>query len=177
MKKFLDHVFKPYIFPIVILIIGVYLKTGENLKSVTSFFSNSTNSFIKFFSNQFYLWEVILYLLVVFLVLKTYRLIFKKKSKKERAMLHAIKKVPHDFPVTIIGTADKYIFKFDPIVEGDAYQIYNLRPYCLNCSPKPIRMTEVRFGDFRCNCGKEIDFSVCQDVKSRIITVLEENER
>ena len=99
MKSFIDNIFKPYLFPLLLLIFGAYLKVGDNLKSVGEFFSNSTNSFIKFFSYQFYLWEVIFYLVVIFILRKIFKLIFQSKSKKERQMLKAIKT---DFPHGVI---------------------------------------------------------------------------
>lgn len=176
MKNFFDNVFKPYIFPILLLILGAYIKVGDNLKSIGDFFSNSTNSFIKFFSYQFYLWEVILYLVVIFILRRIYKLLFKSKSKKERKMLKAIKKVSENFPVTINGTPDKYLFKFKAVVNNEEYHIEKLTPYCMNCSDSPIRMTEKYPAGNRCNCGKEIDYRIKQDVESRIITVLEENE-
>ncbi|MFY0604801.1 MAG: hypothetical protein JXQ93_12755 [Flavobacteriaceae bacterium] len=176
MKKFLDKIFKPYIFPIILLIAGAFLKTGENLKGVTSFFSDSTNKFIRFFSTELYLWEIILYLIVFFILVGLYKLTFKQKTSKERKMLRAIKRTPKEFPVQVNGSDRKFIFKFEPTIGSKGYYIKNLWPYCLNCTPKPLRMTEFGYGDFRCNCGEEIDFRLSEDVKSRIITVLEENE-
>lgn len=176
MKNFIDNVFKPYIFPILLLIFGAYIKVGDNLKSVGEFFSNSTNSFIKFFSYQFYLWEVIFYLVVIFILRRLYKSIFQSRSKKERQMLKAIKRVSTDFPVTISGTPDKYLFKFKAIVKNEEFHIEKLIPYCTNCTEYAIRMTEKYPAGNRCNCGKEIDYRIKQDVESRIITVLEENE-
>jgi hypothetical protein len=80
MKPFLNNIFKPYIFPVLLLIFGAYIKLGDNLKTVGEFFLNSKNSFIKFFSYQFFLWEIILYLIVIFILGKLYKLIFKSKS-------------------------------------------------------------------------------------------------
>lgn len=91
-------------------------------------------------------------------------------------MLRAIKRTPKEFPVQVNGSDRKFIFKFEPTVGNKGYYIKNSWPYCLNCTPKPLRMTEFGYGDFRCNCGEEIDFKLSEDVKSRIITVLEENE-
>ncbi len=176
MKKFLDNVFKPYLFPLIILIIGAYLKAGENLSGVTNFFSESTNSFIKFFSRQFYVWEVILYFLLVFILIRAYRLVFKGKSKKEKSMIRATKRIPHEMKFHINGTNFKFLFKYDPKVIDEEYFIDNLRPYCMNCSPNPLRMTERGYGDFRCNCGKEVDYNLKRDVESRIITALEQAE-
>ena len=176
MKKFFDDIFKPYIFPIIILIAGAYLKTGDNLKSVTNFFLDSSNGFIKFFSNQFYLWEVILYAIIIFLFSKSYGLIFKSKSKKEKKMLKAIKKYPSNYNAEINGTSDNFVFKYSISVKNEEYKIENLRPYCSNCTEKPIRMSTFAYGDFKCNCGKEIDYRLCKDVKSRIITDLEDIE-
>ena len=174
MKSFLEKVFKPYIFPLIILIIGAYLKAGENLKSVSSFFSNSSNSFFKFLSRQFFLWEVILYLIVVFLFIRFYKLIFKHKSKKEKRMQKAIKKIPHEHNVSIKQSTDKYLFKFEPKVINEKYFIDNFRPYCQNCSAVPLRMSIYGgYSEFRCNCGRIVGFNLCQDVKSRIITALE----
>lgn len=177
MKKFLDNIFKPYLFPLIILIIGAYLKAGENLSGVTNFFYENTNYFIKFFSRQFYVWEVILYYLVVFILIRLYRFVFKIKSKKEKSMVKATKRIPHEMEFQIIGTNDKFLFKYDPKVIDEEYFIDNLRPYCLNCSPSSLRMTERGYGEFRCNCGKEVDYYLKRDVESRIITVLEQNEK
>jgi hypothetical protein len=91
-------------------------------------------------------------------------------------MLKAIKRVPNNFPVIINGTTDKYLFKFKVTVENEEYYFEKIVPYCQNCSTTPLRMTEKYFGGYRCNCGKEVDYQVIKDVKSRIITVLEENE-
>ncbi|RCW23126.1 hypothetical protein DFO77_1492 [Marinilabilia salmonicolor] len=128
MTNFFDNVFKPYIFPILLLIFGAYIKVGDNLKSIGEFFSNSTNSFINFFSYQFYLWEVILYLVVIFILRRIYKLLFKSNSKKERQMIKAIKRVPTNFPVTISGTPDEYLFKFKAIVNKEEYHIEKLIP-------------------------------------------------
>ena len=176
MEKFLDKVFKPYIFPIILLIAGAFLKASENLKGVSSFFSESTNNFIKFFSTELYLWEMILYILLFFILAGAYKMIFKRKTAKERAMLKAVKKIPADFPVNINGSHQKFIFRHNIIV-GKEYYIKNLRPYCLNCTEKPLRMTEIGYGDYRCNCGEEVGYRLSEDVKSRILTVLEENEK
>jgi hypothetical protein len=176
MKKFLDNVFKPYLFPLIVLIIGAYLKAGKNLSGLTNFFSESSNSFIKFFSRQFYVWEVILYFLVVFILIRLYRLIFKRKSNKENKMIKATKRILHEMECHINGT-DKFLFKYDPKVIDEEYFIDNLRPYCMNCSPSPLRMTKRGYGDFRCNCGKKVDYRLKKDVESRIITALEENEK
>ena len=177
MKKFIDNVFKPYLFPMIILIIGAYLKAGENFSGVTKFFSESTNNFIKFFSRQFYVWEVILYFLVVFIIIRLYRFVFKRKSKKEKSMVKSIKRIPHEREFHINGTNNKFLFKFDPKVIDEEYSIDNLRPYCMNCSPIPLRMTEGGYGHFRCNCGKEVEYQLIRDVESRIITALEQNEK
>lgn len=104
-------------------------------------------------------------------------MIFRYKSKKEKAMEKAIKKVPKDFPINIVGTAIKFVFKFEAKINGNEYEINNLKPYCLNCSPSALRMTKISYGEYRCNCGKEIDYNIYQDVESRIITVLENNEK
>ena len=176
MKKFLDNVFKPYIFPFIILIIGVYLKAGENFSAVTKFFSESTNGFINFFSGQLYVWEIILYLSATFIFLKLYKYIFRRKSKKERKMHKALKRVNHEKEFHITNTTDKFLFKFDPKVIDEEYFIDNLRPYCMNCSQSSLRMTKRGYGDFRCNCGKEVDYQLKRDVESRIINELELNE-
>ncbi|MEN2402597.1 hypothetical protein GKZ90_0022600 [Flavobacterium sp. MC2016-06] len=176
MKTFFEKIFKPYIFPIIILIIGAYLKTGENLNVITDYFLQSSNSFIKFFGRQFYLWEVIFYLIIIFIISKVYKLIFNSKSSMEKKMLKAIKKYPLRYNVTITGTTDEFVFKYSLLVENEKYRINDLRPYCSNCSEKSIRMATFSYGDFKCNCGKYIDYRLCQDIKSRIITDLEELE-
>lgn len=176
MKQFFEKIFKPYIFPIIILIIGAYLKTGENLNSITAYFLKSSNGFIRFFSHQFYLWEVILYLIIIFTVSKFYKLIYKSKSSKEKKMLKAIKQYPTSYIAQIKGTSDEFIFKYSLSVENEKYQINDLRPYCSNCTDKSIRMSTFAYSDFKCNCGKEIDYRLCKDIKSRIITDLEDLE-
>lgn len=176
MKNFLDDVFKPYLYPLIILIIGVYLKVGENLSSVTNFFSESTNGFINFFSKQFYIWEVILCFLVGFIILKLYKYFFKRKSKRERIMTKAINRIDHEREFHIINTTDKFLFKFEPKVINEKYFIDDLRPYCINCSQSSLRMTKRGYGDFRCNCGKEVGYQLKRDVETRIINDLEKNE-
>lgn len=57
MKNFSENIFRPYLFPIVLLLIGAYIKTGDNLQIVSIFFSNSSIGFVNFFNYQFYLWE------------------------------------------------------------------------------------------------------------------------
>nr|WP_321230748.1 hypothetical protein [uncultured Psychroserpens sp.] len=176
MKKFLDKIFKPYIFPVIILIIGAYLKIADNLNAVTEYFLESSSNFIKFFSYQFYLWEVILYLIIIFLFSKIYKLVFKSKSKKEKLMLKAIKKYPLNYIATITGTSDKFSFKYSLSVENEVYKITDFRPYCPNCNDKPIRMSTYGYSDFKCNCGKMVDYRLCKDIKSHIVTDLEDLE-
>lgn len=177
MKKFFDEIFKPYLFPLIMLFIGAYVKAGENLKGITKFFSESTNSFLKIFSRQYYVWEVMLYFLIAVILIRLYRYFFNNKSKKERSMIRATKRIQHEIPIDINGTNDSFLFKFDPKVIGGQYFIDNLRPYCKNCHSKPIRMTERPYShSFRCNCGKEVSNDLVRNMKDRIITYLEENE-
>ena len=76
----------------------------------------------------------------------------------------------------INGTDDKYVFKYKANIRDEEYHIQNLTPYCCNCTNLPLRMTSVGFGDFKCNCEKEIGYQLCRDVESRIITNLELSE-
>lgn len=174
MKKFFDNIFKPYIFPIIILIIGAFLKTADNLKSVTLFFKDSTSKFLNFFNSQFYLWEVILYLIVIYIIRFIYNFFFNKISKKERIMLKAIKKSP-DFTLIQVDNHHKFKVKFKASVKDENYKIV-MTPYCNNCSNDFIRMTEGYLADFTCNCGSKLEYKVLRDVESRIITDLEKNE-
>ena len=177
MKNFFDNVFKPYLFPVIILFGGAYLKAGENLKTVTEFFSKSSNGFIKFFSSHLFLWEVLIYLLIAYLFIKVGKRIIKPKSKRERKMLRAIRRTPHEYQVTFNGSPDRYLFKFEPIVSDGDYFLDNFRPYCQNCNPSPVRMSvNGGYDEFRCNCGRIIGFTLCQDVRSRITTMIESNE-
>lgn len=173
MKNFFDNFFKPYIFPILILIAGAFLRKGENLDSISKYFSKSTNSFLQFFSTQFYLWEVILYMTIIFVLTKVYNLIFKSKTSRERIMLRAIKKAPLTYDIDIRDTTDKFLFKYQLSIDDGEYSVDNLVPYCKNCSPRPVRMSTYSLGDFRCNCGKYVDYGLCKDVKSGIITHIE----
>jgi hypothetical protein len=176
MKRIFDNVFKPYLFPILILFGGAYLKAGENLKIVTDFFSKSSYGFINFFSSQLFLWEVVIYFFIAYLFIKLLKRFFASKSKREGKMLRAIKKSPHEYPISIIDSNDRFIFKFDPVITNNDYFLNNFRAYCHNCSSKGIRMSENGFDQFRCNCGKKVDFMLCQDVRSSVITMLESNE-
>jgi hypothetical protein len=177
MKKFFDNFFKPYLFPILLLVIGAYIKTAENLSFITKFFSENSSKFLNLFSYQFYLWELILYLVGMFVLLRIYKYFFKRQTRRQRVMLKALKGISTEKPINIIGTADKFIFKFRPTVEDENYAINDLYPYCQNCTNHPIRMTEFGYGDFRCNCGKQVDYRLCRDVESRIISEIEFNEK
>ena len=175
MKKFFDNIFKPYIFPIIILILGAFIKTSQNLNDVTLFFKNSTSKFLNFFNSQFYLWEVIFYLIIIYIFRFLFKLIFRKHNKKERQMLKAIAKSP-DFTLIDVDNKHKYKIKFKAIVKNEEYEIENMVAYCNNCSGDFIRMTKKYFGDFTCNCGRTLTYKIQQDVESRIITDIEKNE-
>jgi hypothetical protein len=177
MKKFFDNIFKPYLFPVILLVVGAYIKTAENLDFITKYFSDTSNKFLNFFNHQFYLWELIFYIAIMFFLLRLYRFFFKRQTRRHKLMLKAIKNIGTEKPINITGTTDKFLFKFKPIVEEETYVISELHPYCQNCSNHPIRMTEQGYGDFRCNCGKQIDYRLCRDVESRIISEIEINEK
>lgn len=175
MKKFFDNIFKPYIFPIIILIIGAFIRTSENLKSITIFFKNSTSKFLNIFNTQFYLWEVILYLIIIFILQFIYKIIFNKHTKKERRMLKAIKNSP-DFILIDVDGKSKYKIKFKASVNNEEYEIVNMIAYCNNCREDFLRMTKEYFGDFSCNCGRKLEYKLLRDVESKIITDLEKND-
>ncbi|MCR9172897.1 MAG: hypothetical protein NXI10_10410 [bacterium] len=176
MKNFIDNIFKPFIFPLILLILGALLNAGENLSSVTSFFAESSNKFLKFFDHQFYLWEIILYLSAILILSRVIRLIQGSRSSKEKLMLRTLERMPNEKPITINGTNYRFVFKYKARVSNEEYIIDKLHPYCHNCQELPVRMTSVGYGDFRCNCGKEINYDLCRDVESRIVSELEINE-
>ena len=176
MTKTIKENFKSYIFPVILLFVGAYLKPEEHLTSITNFFSNSSNSFLQLFNHQFYLWEILLYLTILFIVFGAIRMFKNQYSKKEKKMRNAIKKYGNEHSVSINGTSDKYVFKFNAVIENEEYFLEKLRAYCNNCNTTPILMSKVYAGNFRCNCGKELDYNLQKDVKSRIITDLENNE-
>ncbi len=91
-------------------------------------------------------------------------------------MNKAIREMPKEFTAQIQGTNDTYLFKFELEVNNKNYEVKNLRPYCQNCGNGNLRMVDKYYGDYRCNCGREVDFRLWEDVKTRIISELESFE-
>ncbi|RNA61484.1 hypothetical protein D1631_05825 [Chryseobacterium nematophagum] len=96
MKKFLNEVFKPYLFPVVLSFLAVFFRESLDFEPIKEFFSSSSSSFLKFFSVELYLWQIIIYGIAIYLILKMYSLIFESRSKKERKMLRAIRRAPKE---------------------------------------------------------------------------------
>ncbi|MBE7649090.1 hypothetical protein J2Q11_00130 [Tenacibaculum finnmarkense genomovar finnmarkense] len=171
----LKEIFKTYIFPIILLLIGAYIKAGENLKSITDYFSNSTSKLLNLLDYQFHLWQIIVFI-VLFSILKV---AIRKKSinetKREKKMKKSIKKIGDEHLVYINNSTDSFLFKFNAKVKNERYKILDLRPYCKN-NHELILMTELCYGEYKCNCGKEINHNLFKDVESGIITSLEKNE-
>jgi hypothetical protein len=174
MKKFFNNIFKPLIFPIITLFIGAYINTGENLEKISSFFLDSSNRLIGFFSNQLYLWEIILYLIIIYALIRAYRLIFQTKSKKEKRMIQATKEISHEHTAVMGENAERYKFRFEPKVINERYVIQNMRVYCINCSETPLKMSRHAVLYYKCgSCERQIHEQLLTDVKNRIISNLE----
>lgn len=178
MKKFSDNVFKPYIFPIILLIIGAYLKIGDNFKGATEFFAEQSNSILKSFNYQFYVWEILIYLASAYLILFVVQKIRKGKgeTRETKRMRNVIKKSPNKMNVENKSTGDKYLFKFKASVEDEEYVLDKLQAYCLNCQDKPIVMDNNRYdGTITCQCNRQLEYEFSRNVRNQIKSELEAN--
>ncbi|WP_080779565.1 hypothetical protein [Chryseobacterium phocaeense] len=175
MKKFLDEVFKPYFFATFLIILAAYLKIDENIKSLTNWFSDNTNSFINFFSRQLSLWQIIICFGIAYLISRIYKSFASKNSKQERKMLKAIKVFPK-YHEANFDTGDRFLIKFKLSVLDEEYIFDKLTPYCSNCNPSPIMMSKYGYGDFICSCGRNLNYEHLKHIKSRILTEVEKRE-
>ncbi|MDO6473727.1 hypothetical protein [Maribacter sp. 1_MG-2023] len=175
MKSFLDKIFKPYIFPIIIVVIGAYLKIGQNFNSVVEFFSDTSSSFLNSFNYQFYVWEILLYLISSYIVLYIIKLIRNGKghSKETKKLLKLIRNSPNKINITETGSDNKYFFSFKADVKDEEIKIEKLQAYCLNCRDEKLKMAEKYYGGFECNCGRNFDYNFSRDIRNLIISKIE----
>lgn len=178
MKKFLDNIFKPYIFPILLLVVGAYLKIGDNFKGVTDFFAEQSSSILKSFNYQFYVWEILIYLASAYFILFLIRKIRKGKgeSKETKRMQKVIRNSPNKMNVVNQITGDKYLFKFKANVVDEEYTLDKLQAFCLNCQDKPIVMDNNRYdGILSCQCNRKLEYEFSRNVRNQIKSELEAN--
>lgn len=175
MKKFFDEFFKPYLFAAFLIVLGSYLKVDKYLNALTSIFSDSTNSFINFFSKEISLWQIIIYFVFAYVVSRIYKILVLPTSKEERRMYRAIRKYPTTYNVTVGN--DKYESRYKITVVDGEYFFDKFVLYCENCSEEPIRMSKYALTEFRCNCGRQINHNLTRDIKSRILTEVEKLEK
>ncbi|KUY28028.1 hypothetical protein [Elizabethkingia ursingii] len=175
MQKFIDKIFVPIILPIILVPVTLYMTEYLDLKLINNFFSESTNKFIKFFSKEFYLWQIIISGLLIFSFIKIFPYIFKPKSKQEIKMINAISKSPH-YHRAILGGQYTFNCKFKLSVKNEEYVFDSFIPYCETCPNGPVRMSSFAYGSYRCNCGSHLEYNYIKDIQSRIITEVERLE-
>ncbi|WP_185290288.1 hypothetical protein [Chryseobacterium lactis] len=175
MKKFFDEVFKPYVFATFLIILAAFLKIDKNINGLTEWFSQSTNSFINFFSRQLFLWQIILCFGIAYLISCLYKIFVTSTTKEERKMLRAIKK-SSNYHNAEFDNGDNYQIRFKLSVKDEEYVFDKFAPYCKNCSHSPILMSSYALGDFTCNCGRYLKYEHTKHIKSRIITEVEKFE-
>lgn len=176
MKKFFDNVFKPYIFPILLLFIGVLIKELLDLTVINNFFKNSSFTFLKFLNTQLSLWMVILIYIAILFLTKVINSKFKRLSKIEKLKNKAIKHSPSfiDF-----GENDNNVtvrVHFSAIVFNNDYRITIDKCYCKECTGDFLRMKKDYDGEYKCICGNTLDYNKLNGMKSVIITKLEQRE-
>ncbi len=176
MKKFFDNVFKPYVFPILLLFIGVFIKELLNLTVINNFFKNSSFTFLKFLNTQLSLWVVILMYIAILFLTKVINSKFKRLSKIEKLKKKAITQSPSfiDFG----GNNNKVIGRvhYSATVSNNDYNITIDKCYCKQCSGGFLRMKKDYDGEYECICGNTLDYNKLNGVKAIIITKLEQKE-
>ena len=132
MKKTNKEIFKSYTFPTILLILGVYLKT-EHLTYTINFFSDRSSSFLQLLNHQFYLWEILLYLTILFIVFAAIRMFKNKYSKKKKI----------EDPKFLNYLSDefdsktwKWNYTWNPSTQK--YNVINLIPLCDKCNTATI---------------------------------------
>lgn len=179
MKKFLDNVFKPYIFPLILLIIGAYLKIGDNFKGATEFFSTQSELIAETFNYQFYVWEILIYLATAYFILFIVRKIRagKGQSKETKKMLNVIKNSPKKMHVVNEYNGDKYLYKYKANVDEEEYIFDKFQAFCLNCRDKPIVMEDNMYdGSFTCQCNRRLEYEFNRNVKNQIKSEFESHK-
>ncbi len=176
MKKFFDNVFKPYIFPILLLFIGVLIKESLDLTVINNFFKNSSFTFFKFLNTQLSLWIVILMYIAILFLTKVINSKFKRVSKSERLKRKAIKNSPsfidfHDNDHKIIGRVH-----FSAKVSRNDYNITIDKCYCKECTGDFLRMKKDYMGEYECICNNTLDHNKLNNIKAVIVTKLEQSE-
>ncbi|MCT4321802.1 hypothetical protein [Elizabethkingia anophelis] len=175
MQKFIEKIFIPIILPILLVPVTLYLNEFLDVKLINKFFSESTNKFVKFFSKEFYLWQIIISGIIIFTIIKLYPFVFKPKSKQEIKMIKAIRKSPQ-YHIAILGGQYTFNCKFKLSVKDEEYVFDSFIPYCETCSNGPVRMSSYAYGSYRCNCGSHLEYNYIKDIQSRIITEVEKLE-
>ncbi|WP_315056822.1 hypothetical protein [Chryseobacterium indoltheticum] len=175
MKKFLDDGFKPYLFPILLAFLAVYFREALDFEPITRFFGDSSSKIANFFNAQLYLWQIILYGVIIYIIVKIYSLIFRSNSKEERKKFRAIRKAPKEHKADF-DNGKTYFFKYKLYVDAGDYHFESFTPYCLNCNQEPLRMSRYAYSDYKCNCGSYLGHAHIKDVKSRILTFVEDYE-
>ena len=175
MKKFNEEFLRPFLFPIFLAFLTVFFREAVDFKPIIEFFGGSSNKAISFFNTQLYLWQIILFTLIIYLLTKIYSLIFKSKSKDERIKLKAINRAPKDH-IANFNNGYSFYIKYKLSVQDKDYHFDSFIPYCNTNHDAPVRMSTYALGDYKCNCQIVLEYSQIKDIKSRIITTVENFE-
>ena len=146
MKKTNKEIFKSYTFPTILLILGVYLKT-EHLTYTINFFSDRSSSFLQLLNHQFYLWEIILYLIILFIVFAAIRMFKNKYSKKKKIEAPKFLSYLSD---EFDSKTWKWNYNLNPSTQK--YNVINPIPLCDKCNTATI--LDLEFYDKTATCPR-----------------------
>lgn len=177
MKDFKDTWFKGYAFPIILAFLSVYFRDFLNFKPINDFFAGNSNKVVQFFNLQLHLWQIILYGILIYIIVKVYSSIFNSKTKEERKMRRAIAKDKRIF-FAQFQDGKKFLAKYKLGVIEEHYEFEKFAMYCNNCDQEPQKMTSHIDGRFACiKCSSVIDYLAIRNIKTAIINNVEKNER
>ena len=132
MKNEKNEKFKSFTSKVIFLVLGVYLKT-EHITYIINFFLDRSSGFLQLLNHQFYLWEILLYLTILFIVFAAIRMFKNKYSKKKKI----------EDPKFLNYLSDefdsktwKWNYTWNPSTQK--YNVINLIPLCDKCNTATI---------------------------------------
>ena len=146
MKNEKKEKFKSLTSDVIFLVLGVYLKT-EHFTYIINFFSDRSSGFLQLLNHQFYLWEILLYLTILFIVFAAIRMFKNKYSKKKKI----------EDPKFLSYLSDefdsktwKWNYNWNPSTQ--TYRVINLIPLCDKCNTATI--LDLEFYDKTATCPR-----------------------
>ena len=146
MKNEKKEKFKSLTSDVIFLVLGVYLKT-EHFTYIINFFSDRSSGFLQLLNHQFYLWEILLYIIILFIIFGIKKAFTNKYSKKEKI----------EDPKFLSYLSDefdsktwKWNYNLNPSTQK--YNVINPIPLCDKCNTATI--LDLEFYDKTATCPR-----------------------